>query len=412
MPADATGTAAPTAVVRTARTAVFTAFALNGAAFAAFASRVPDLKHQLDLSAGELGLTLLAASLGSVIGLPLSGWFVHHFGAARTVLGAGAVQALGLLAVGAGVDVWSSRVLVSVGLVLVGIGVGTFDVGMNLEGASVERLLGRSIMPHFHASFSAGTVVSALVGAGLSWLRVPVGAHLAGVVVLMAFVVPWFLRTFLPRTVEVDEDGAEVTAKAGIGAAWREPRTLLIGLVVLAAAFTEGTANDWVGVALSEGYGLPRWVGVLGFAVFLSAMTAGRLVGTRLLDRRGRVPVLRVLFVSAVVGCVLVVFGGPVLAFVGAAIWGVGASLGFPVGMSAAADEPRRAAARMSVVSTVGYTAFIAGPPLLGFLGDHVGVLRSLLVVGAMAAVALVALPAVRETERQSEPATSPSARS
>ncbi len=150
-------------------------------------------------------------------------------------------------------------------------------------------------------------------------------------------------------------------------------------------------------VALSDGYHLERWVGVLGFAVFLSFMTAGRLVGTQLLDRHGRVPVLRVLFVSAVIGCLLVVFGGPVLAFVGVAIWGVGASLGFPVGMSAAADEPRRAAARMSVVSTIGYTAFLGGPPLLGFLGDHVGVLHSLLVVGAMAVVALLAIPAIRE---------------
>ena len=131
--------------------------------------------------------------------------------------------------------------------------------------------------------------------------------------------------------------------KAGIAPAWLEPRTLLIGVVVFAAAFTEGTANDWIGVALSDGYGLPRWAGVLGFAVFLTAMTAGRLLGTRVLDRRGRVPVLRVLFVAAVVGCLLVVFGGPALAFVGAAVWGVGASLGFPVGMSAAADEPLRA---------------------------------------------------------------------
>jgi MFS family permease len=114
------------------------------------------------------------------------------------------------------------------------------------------------------------------------------------------------------------------------------------------------------------------------------------------LDRRGRVPVLRALFVAAVVGCLLVVFGGPALAFVGAAVWGIGASLGFPVGMSAAADEPFRAAARISVVTTIGYTAFLAGPPLLGFLGDHVGVLHSLLVVGGLALVAIFAVPAVR----------------
>ena len=388
------------ALVRTARTAVFTAFAVNGAAFAAFASRVPDIKHELGLSAGQLGLTLLAASLGSVIGLPLSGWIVHHLGAARTLLGAAAVQCVGLLGVGLGVDVLDNRAVVMAGLFLVGMGSGVFDVGMNLEGASVERLLGRAIMPHFHAAFSGGTVVSALIGAGLSFLHVPVAAHLLGVVVLLLVVTPWFLRAFLPRSVETDEHGTEVKEKAGIGAAWLEPRTLLIGVVVLAAAFTEGTANDWVAVALSDGYGLERWVGVVGFAVFLTAMTAGRLLGTRVLDERGRVPVLRVLFVSAVVGCVLVVFGGPVLAFVGAAVWGVGASLGFPVGMSAAADDPKRAAARMSVVSTIGYTAFLAGPPLLGFLGDHVGVLHSLLVVGAMAVVALLALPAVREPVR------------
>src|SRR6478735_8900352 len=375
-------------VVRTARTAVFTAFALNGAAFAAFASRVPDLKHELGLSAGQLGLTLLAASLGSVLGLPLSGWIVHHLGAARTLLGAATVQAVGFVGVGLGVTVLQERAVVMAGLFLVGIGTGVFDVSMNLEGASVERLLGRAIMPHFHAAFSGGTVVSALIGAGLSALHVSILVHLLGIVVLLLAVTPWFLRAFLPRSVEVDEHGEEVKEKAGIAAAWREPRTLLIGVVVLA-------------VALSEGYGLERWVGVIGFAVFLSAMTAGRILGTRFLDSYGRLPVLRVLFVSAVVGCVLVVVGGPVLAFVGAAIWGVGASLGFPVGMSAAADDPRRAAARMSVVSTIGYTAFLAGPPLLGFLGDHVGVLHSLLVVGVLCAVALLALPAVREPEQQ-----------
>lgn len=96
-------------------------------------------------------------------------------------------------------------------------------------------------------------------------------------------------------------------------------------------------------------------------------MTVGRLVGTSLLDRHGRVPVLRISFGLAVVGALLVIFGGAVLAFVGAAIWGVGAALGFPVGMSASADDPARAASRMSVVATIGYAAFIAGPRYWAF---------------------------------------------
>lgn len=398
----------PTAVVRSARAAVFTVFALNGAAFAAFASRVPDLKFELGLSTGALGLTLLAASLGSVVGLPLSGWFVQRFGAARTLVGAGVVQALGLAGVGLGVDGLHDRVATAVALVLVGAGTGTFDVGMNFEGAAVERRLGRAIMPHFHAAFSAGTVVSALIGAAVSFLHVNIAAHLVGMAIVLACLVPWVVRSFLPRTVESDTDAqaggeAPMAEQAGLGAAWREPRTLLIGVVVLAAAFTEGTANDWVAVALSDGYRLPRWAGVLGFAVFLTAMTIGRVLGTGLLDRYGRLPVLRLMFLSAVLGCLLVVFGGTVLAFVGAAVWGVGASLGFPVGISAAADEPHRAASRISVVSTIGYTAFLAGPPLLGFLGEHVGVLRSLLVVGAMAVVALLAIPSVREPAKAIE---------
>ena len=117
-----------------------------------------------------------------------------------------------------------------------------------------------------------------------------------------------------------------------------------------------------------------------------------------MLDRHGRVPVLRATSGLALVGAGLVVFGGPWLAFVGAALWGLGASLGFPVGMSAAADDPARAAARVSVVSTIGYAAFLVGPPLLGFVGDRVGVLRALLVVGLALVVTFGALPAMRES--------------
>jgi MFS family permease len=129
-------------------------------------------------------------------------------------------------------------------------------------------------------------------------------------------------------------------------------------------------------------------------------MTGGRLLGVRLLDRHGRVPVLRALFALATLGSLLVVLGSTPVAFVGVVLWGIGASLGFPIGMSAAADDPARAAARLSVVSTIGYLAFIAGPPLLGLLGDHVGVLRSLLVVGLLALPAIAAVPAVRERAR------------
>ena len=393
-----------------ARNAVFIVFAMNGMSFAAWASRIPDVKQSLGLTAGQLGVTLLALSAGSVIGLPASGWISHRFGAGGSVRLGLACMAVGMVGVGVGVDVLGQRGVVAAGLFALGLGVGVWDVGMNLEGASVERLLGRTIMPRFHAAFSAGTVFSALVGALMAWLGVPVTVHLlsAGVVIVVACL--WAIRWFLPRGLEGEDEGeamegacepgaAGPPARLGVLSAWTEPRTLMIGVLTLVAAFTEGTANDWVSVAFVEGYHLPTWAGVLGFATFLSFMTIGRILGTQLLDRYGRVPVLRVMLVFAGFGSLLVVFGTTPLAFLGAAIWGVGVSLGFPVGMSAAADDPARAAARISVVATIGYTAFIAGPPLLGFLGDHYGILRALLAVGAMLVVALLVLPAVREPE-------------
>ena len=126
-------------------------------------------------------------------------------------------------------------------------------------------------------------------------------------------------------------------------------------------------------------------------------MTTGRLAGPGLLDRFGRPPVLWTSAVAAAGGIVLLVVGGhPVLAAVGILVWGLGASLGFPVGMSAAADESSRAAARVSVVSTVGYGAFLAGPPLLGALGDRVGTLESLLAVAVLMGPAMMTVVATR----------------
>jgi MFS family permease len=385
-----------------ARNAVFVVFALAGVTFAAFASRIADSKVELGLSAGQLGLTLFAASAGSLTALPSAGRVAGRIGAARTILVGMLVSFTGLVVVALAVDVAQSRWMMAAGLYLLGMGVGLWDVAMNLEGAAVERLLGKTVMPHFHAAFSGGTVLSALVGAGASWGSIPLLAHFVVAIVVSASLGLWALRSFLPREVEVSDEqpttGGAAAAKPR--SAWLEPRTLMIGLVVLAAAFTEGTANDWIAVGFVEGHGLPAWAGVLAFASFLSFMTVGRLVGTRLLDEYGRVPVLQVTFAMAAVGSLMVIFGNVWVAYLGTAVWGVGASLGFPVGMSASADDPARAAARMSVVATIGYTAFIAGPPMLGFLGDHFTVLKALMAVTVIVAAAMVVIPASREPQK------------
>ncbi len=390
---------APQTVVA-ARNGDLVVFAMNGFAFASWMSRVPDVREILDLTPGMLSVLLLSVSAGSLLGLPVAGRIAHRFGAVASVRIGLSLVAPGIVLAALAVQFEVGRFWAMPGLFLVGLGMGVWDVAQNLEGTVIERALDKAIMPWFHAAFSGGTVLAVLIGAGLVWLKVPLLVHLGVVAVLTVVAVWWGTGRFLPSQSTSDdvEDAASAPAVAQ-RSAWSEPRTLLIGVMVLAAAFTEGTANDWMAVAFVDGHDVDKALGVLALAVFLTFMTAGRVLGTGLLDRYGRVPVLRVLFASAIVGCLLVVFGNTWLAFIGCAIWGVGASLGFPVGMSAAADDPERAAMRLSVVATIGYTAFLAGPPLLGFLGDHFGILNALLAVGAISALAILIVPVAKRAQ-------------
>ena len=376
-----------------ARLAVAVAFGVNGLAFASWIARVPAIRDALGLSASQLGVLLLCGSLGAVSALPLSGPLVHRVGPARAVLGGGGLVAAGLVGVSLGLAA-GAVVPCGAALFVLGLGISTWDVGMNVEGADVEHRLARPLMPRFHAGFSLGTVVGALLGAGAAALGVPVAAQLTATAAVVAAAVAAATRRFLPVEQAEGDTGAQ---RSGVGQAWREPRTLLVGLMVLAFAFTEGTANDWLAVALVDGYGTSDALGALGFGAFVTAMTVARLAGGAALERWGRVLVLRVTAALALGGLLLVVYG-PAVPWVlaGALLWGAGASLGFPVGMSAAADEPARAAVRVSVVSSIGYTAFLAGPPLVGFLADGIGVLRALLVVVAALVIGLLTAGAVR----------------
>ncbi|MFV0406814.1 MAG: MFS transporter [Propioniciclava sp.] len=380
-----------------ARNATLVVFAVSGLALASWMARVPDIKNLLDLTPGSLGILLLALSVGSLLGLPTAGRLATRFGVAGAIRLGSSISLAGLLAAALTTQYLGSMYLSMLGLFLVGLGLGVWDVSVNLEGTRVEQALRQTIMPWFHAAFSGGTVLGVLIGAAMVWWDVSLVLHLGVAAGAGAAAVWWATAGFL-----VTEAKGPATADAPDipqTSAWLEPRTLLIGLVVAAAAFAEGTANDWLAVAFVDGHGVSNALGVLALAIFLAFMTAGRILGTQLLDRYGRVTVLIALFTAALVGCLLVIFGTTGLAYLGAAIWGLGASLGFPVGVSAAADDPSRAAARLSVVATIGYTAFLAGPPLLGFLGDHYGVLPALLAVGAMSAIALFIVPVTRPPE-------------
>lgn len=382
------------------RNAVFVVFGLSGLALATWLSRVPRVRDELDVSTSVIGIVLFGVATGSIIGLTLAGQLVAKLGSARGVLFGLGVGVLGLPVAGIGVEmgnIW----LTFAGLLILGAGNGMCDVAMNVTGAANERNLGRSVMPLFHAFFSVGTVVGTGIGALAEALGVSVLVH-AGIMTAVIIVA---LLLAVPRLrpdltgIEPEAAGSEThTTFAERMRVWREPRTLLIGVIVLGMAFAEGSANDWLALSMVDGHGLANEQGALVLALFLASMTAGRIAGVPLLDRFGRVPVLRVSAVFAVTGLALVIFvPNPIVAVAAVVLWGLGAALGFPVGMSAAADEPRKAAARVSTVATIGYVAFLAGPPLIGFLGDHIGLLPALIPVLVLIAIAGLCSGAARE---------------
>jgi len=380
--------------LRRARTAVVVAFAMAGLALASFLARTPSVREELGLSTAQLGLLLLCVSVSSVASLPASGPIVARLGPARSVAVGAVSVGLGQALVGVGLAT-ATIAFAGLGLAFIGLGTGVWDVAMNVEGADVERRLGRSLMPKLHAAFSIGTVAGGGVGAATAAADVPLAVQMFAIAVITPMVVLLATKRFLGR--ETVPDVAPGASRFGILDAWREPRTLLVGLMVLGFAFTEGSANDWIALAFVDGYRANEAIGAVAFGSFMAAMTVGRFFGGRLLDRFGRVVMLRATAAVALVGLLLVLFGGSVpLALLGALLWGLGASLGFPVGMSAAADDPARAAARVSAVSSIGYTAFLAGPPLIGLLGQHVGILAALLVVLAALALGLLTSGAAR----------------
>jgi predicted MFS family arabinose efflux permease len=214
-------------------------------------------------------------------------------------------------------------------------------------------------------------------------------------------VVPRSARNFLVAH-KVHTDRPREPARASIAEAirvWTERRSIQIGIYVFAFTLAEGAATDWIGVAIVDGHEVsPKW-GTLGFAMFLASVTTARWLGGGLLSRYGRVTVLRGLSGVAIAGVLLFVFG-PSLSttLAGVLLWGVGIALGYPVGISAGAENSDKAAARVSTISTIGKVANFAGPPLIGLLGSHNTVRYALLLLVPLQCIALVFAGALRSS--------------
>ncbi|MFF5587937.1 MFS transporter [Streptomyces hygroscopicus] len=377
------------------RRSLFLFFFLTGLAISSWVTRTPDIRDRLGASTAEMGIILLGLSAGSMTGILSSGPLVNRFGT-RPVIGVGNfLVVVSVTLVGCGsLASWSP--VVFVGLLTFGAGMGSAEVATNVDGVEIERITGTTVMPTLHGCFSLGTVVGAVCGIAATAQRLPAHWHLLAVTCVSLTVFLYAIRA-VPSGTGVHTRGSATREAPDESARemWRDSRLLLIGVIVLAMALAEGAANDWLPLLMVDGHGLDAAQGSLVYAGFAAAMTLGRFSGSFFLDRFGRAMVVRAGAVSGAIGVLLVVFADSAL-LAGAAVlfWGLGASLGFPVALSAASDSGPNATARVSLVATIGYVAFLVGPPSLGFLGEHYGLRTAMLVVLACVTLAIFIAPA------------------
>lgn len=391
-----------TAELRNRRLALFALFLVPGLSIASWVTRTPAIRDLVGASTAQMGLILLGLSAGSMLGILCSGALVSRFGARSVILVGmlGVVASMPVIGMGAASG---APALVAAGLFLFGAGMGGSEIAMNIEGGQVEVESGRAYLPYLHGFFSLGTVVGAVLGIVFTAIGFSVVAHLM-LIGAVALVMVLAAIRFLPAAtgrVTVSLDAAQAAAeRSARRRVWGDRRLLLVGVVVLAMALAEGTANDWLPLVMVDGHGLDAALGSAVFAIFAAAMTVGRFAGGSLVERLGHV---RVLIGSAVLGAIGIgmvsLVDQLVVAALGVVLWGLGASLGFPVAISAAGASGTGgpdAAARVAVASTIGYIAFLAGPPVLGFAGEAIGLRGALLLPMAFVLLSVLCAPAAR----------------
>ncbi len=372
--------------------ALFTFFFLPGLVIASWVTRTPAIRDTLDVSTSGMGIVLFGLSIGSMGGILCSGWLVKRFGT-RTIIRSGMIMmVIGMLVMSLALYL-ASPFLFAFGLALLGSGLGSAEVSMNVEGAIIESLMKKTVLPMMHGFFSLGTLVGAAIGLSLTALNVTSWAHLL-VIALLVIAPIAIALTVVPHGTGKDSptDNAtkEVVAHRPF---YKDTQLLLIGFIVLAMAFAEGSANDWLPLLMVDGHGFSPTSGSLIYLGFTLGMTIGRFTGGWFIDRYSRVSVVRACAIMGILGIGMIIFvDNDLLAGVSVLLWGLGTSLGFPLTISAAGDTGPDAATRVSVVATSGYIAFLVGPPLLGFLGEHYGLRYAMLVVlGLMVIASLVA---------------------
>ncbi|WET39346.1 MFS transporter [Citrobacter enshiensis] len=383
--------------------ALFMFFFIPGLLMASWATRTPAIRDILSISTAEMGAVLFGLSIGSMSGILCSAWLVKRFGTRNVIQITMSCAVVGMVILSIALG-FTSPLLFALGLGVFGASFGSAEVAINVEGAAVEREMNKTVLPMMHGFYSLGTLAGAGVGMTLTAIGVPATTHilLAGMIAIAPIFIA--IREIPDGTGKNADDGTH-PAEKGLPF-YRDLQLLLIGVVVLAMAFAEGSANDWLPLLMVDGHGFSPTSGSLIYAGFTLGMTVGRFTGGWFIDRYSRVAVVRASALMGAIGIGLIIFVDSAwVAGVSVVLWGLGASLGFPLTISAASDTGPDAPTRVSVVATTGYLAFLVGPPLLGYLGEHYGLRSAMLVVLALVLLAALVAKAVAKPETKTHTA-------
>jgi MFS family permease len=358
-------------------------------------ARIPAIKHGLNLSDGVLGVALLATPAGTLLAAAVAGRLADRFGSARPMPPAGVAVALLPVAFGLA----NSLAALIVALLAFGVAAGLLDVAMNAQAVRVERGYRRPLFTSFHACYSVGGLVGALLGGLFAWAGVGPAPTFAAVGVPMAVLAVIASRGLLrgPETHGAAGSGAAGGTAAGSrGAADGRPgdgradgaagpgtevragaatqgraasaRIMALGLLAFCCLLGEGAAGGWSAVYLRDNLGTSAGFAALGYALFSVMMAVGRLFGDRLVARFGPARVVSACGLVAAVGLGAgLISAAPAGALIGFALFGAGLSCTFPQLLSAAGNTPSLPAGRgIARVAGSGYLGFLCGPVLIG----------------------------------------------
>jgi MFS family permease len=386
---------------RAARRAVLAVFGINGFALSSWFPHIPAVQRKLDLSDGTLGLALLGSAVGALVATTASGWVIARIGSRRATRAAVLALCAALPLPGLAPNL---PVLV-LALVLLGASNGILDVAMNTQAVAVEQRYRRPIMSTFHGVFSLGGLASSALAVAIVAAGVGTVAHLVTAAIVLGVAAFLASRWLLP------DEGSQ---SSGHGLVFARPSGPLItlGIIAFCVLLGEGAMADWSAVYLRNTLDTGAGYAAAGYAVFSSTMALGRLSGDRLTARFG--PAMLVRAGGSVVAIGLgfaLILGRPAFSLLGFACVGAGLSCIFPIVLSAAGRVLGIAAgSALAAVTAVGYTGFLAGPPLIGLVAQVTSLRVALGIVALLGVTVAVLAPVVRQEggEPEAESKTAP----